>query len=75
MTVFWSREDFEASPNVGFLPQGEGYHVRLPSGDVVTHRRGDDALPDRLERLLAALEDEHPWLLDTACAEVQGVTR
>jgi hypothetical protein len=42
--------------------------VRLPSGDVVTHRRGDDGLPVRLERLLAVLEAEHPWLLDTVPA-------
>lgn len=72
VTVFWSRQDFEASPNVGFLRRNGDYLVRLPSGDVITHRRGDDGLPVRLERLLAVLEAEHPWLLDTAPAELEG---
>jgi putative selenate reductase len=69
VTVFWSRHDFEASPNVGFLRRRDDYLVRLPSGDVVTHRRGDDGLPVRLERLLAVLEAEYAWLLDTVPAE------
>ena len=63
LTVFWSREDFDASPNVGFLRRGDDYLVRLPSGDVVAHRRGDGDLPASLERVLAVLEAEHPWLL------------
>ena len=73
VTVFWSRHDFEASPNVGFLRRRDDYLVRLPSGDVITHRRGDDGLPVRLERLLAVLETEHPWLLDTVPAVPAGV--
>ncbi|MGM0384572.1 MAG: putative selenate reductase subunit YgfK [Actinomycetota bacterium] len=65
LTVFWTREDFAASTNTGFLPLDDGaaHLFRLPSGEVVTHRPGEDGLPEDLARVLAALEAEHPWYL------------
>ena len=74
LTVFWSREDFDASRNVGVLRRGDDYVVRLPGGEVVTHRRGDGELPPALERVLAVLEADHPWLLDPAPALLGEVT-
>lgn len=74
ITVFWTRPDFDDSTNVGYLPTAEGYLVRLPSGEERIHRRGAGDLPDELERVLAALESGHPWLLrpasDAACSTV-----
>jgi putative selenate reductase len=75
VTVFWTREDFDGSSNVGFLREGAGYLVRLPSGEVVTHRAGDTTLPDGLARILAVIEAEHEWLLEPTLAaptEVAG---
>ncbi len=74
VTVFWSREDFDASTNVGFLRRRDDYLVRLPSRDVVTHRRSDGDLPEQIERILTALEDDHPWLLDAAPAGLEVAT-
>lgn len=74
VTVFWSREDFDASTNVGFLPRGDDYLVRLPSRELVTHRRGDSGLPAELDRVLTAIEDDHPWLLDAAPAALEVAT-
>ena len=69
LTVFWSREDFDDSRNVGVLRRGDDYVVRLPGGDVVTPTGAATATcRDELERVLAVLEAEHPWLLDPAPA-------
>lgn len=78
VTVFWTREDFEASTNVGFLPIDDGgaYLVRLRGGEVVTHRRGARDLPSDLARILAALEAEHPWyLMNLDEREPEGAAR
>lgn len=69
VTVFWERADFEDSRNVGFLPVRGGYLVRLPSGEVLVHHRGAAELPPELEAILAALEADHPWLLQAAHVE------
>ena len=75
-TVFWTRADFDESTNVGWLAVDDGYLVRLPSGGVVTHHRGARDLPDALERVLAALEADHPWLLRPALAGAgEGASR
>ena len=71
-TVFWTLADFEGSRNVGLLAVDDGYLVRLPSGAVVRHRRGRRDLPDELERLLTALEADHPWLLRPVLADAGG---
>ncbi len=71
-TVFWTLADFEGSPNAGLLAIDDGYLVRLPSGEVVTHHRGRRDLPDDLERLLTALEADHPWLLRPVLADAGG---
>ena len=75
VTVFWTREDFDGSTNVGFLRDGDGYLVRLPSGEVATHRRGDADLPDELGRVLAVVEAEHEWLLEPSLATLTEVGR
>ncbi len=76
LTVFWTREDFDTSTNVGYLPTGDGYLVRLPSGEVLSHHRGAGDLPDELERVLAALEADHPWLLRVpGTTELEGAVR
>jgi putative selenate reductase len=73
ITVFWTRPDFDASTNVGYLPTSQGYLVRLPSLEVRAHRRGAGDLPLELERVLATLESEHPWLLRrSGVTELEG---
>jgi hypothetical protein len=71
--VFWTRQDFDDSPNAGFLAEGDGYRVRLPGGAVVHHRVGDADLPHELEAVLAVLEAEHPWVLSPLSDHLEGV--
>ncbi len=73
LTVFWTRQDFDDSPNAGFLAEGDGYRVRLPGGAVVHHRVGDADLPHELEAVLAVLEAEHPWVLSPLSDHLEGV--
>lgn len=72
ITVFWTHEDFEESTNAGFLPLATGgYLVRLPNGDVAEHAYDDHdgcRLPEDMHKVLHALEDNYPYLLNAPVA-------
>lgn len=64
ITVFWTREDFDDSHNIGFLPVGGArYLTRMPDGSVSEQQVGSGALPEDMNRVLAALESDYPFLL------------
>ncbi len=64
ITVFWAREDFDDSTNVGFLPlAGGGYLTRMPDGSVREHRDGQGGLPEAMSQVLAAIERDYPFIL------------
>jgi putative selenate reductase len=64
VTVFWTREDFDASTNAGYLPLADRtYLVRDDVGEVYEHTTGGDRLGADMARVLAALEDRYPYLL------------
>jgi putative selenate reductase len=63
ITIFWTREAFEDSTNVGFLPlTGGAYLTRTPDGSVLEHRPGHEDLPEGMSRVLAALENDHSFM-------------
>ena len=69
ITVFWAREDFDDSTNIGFLPlAGGGYLTRMPDGSVREHRDGQGELPEAMSQVLAAIERDYPFIL----AEPEG---
>ncbi|MEP7035631.1 MAG: putative selenate reductase subunit YgfK [Actinomycetota bacterium] len=64
ITIFWSREDFDDSTNVGFLPlAGGGYLTRMPDRSVREHLVGQEDLPEGMSRVLAAIEKDYPFML------------
>ena len=64
ITIFWSREGFEDSTNVGFLPlTGGAYLTRMPDRSVREHRAGQEELPEGMSRVLAALETDYSFML------------
>jgi putative selenate reductase len=64
ITIFWSREGFEESTNVGFLPLTAGdYLTRLPDGSVRERRAGHEDLPEGMSRVLAAIEANYSFML------------
>ena len=64
ITVFWAREDFDDSTNIGFLPlAGGGYLTRMPDGSVREHRDGQGELPEAMSQVLAAIERDYPFIL------------
>jgi putative selenate reductase len=64
MTIFWTREDFDDSTNVGFLPLADGaYLTRMPDRSVRAHRAGQQDLPEEMSRVLAALEKDYSFML------------
>lgn len=69
VTVFWTREDFDDSTDIGVLPRAEGgYVVRHPGGAVTVEPDGRGAMPDDMSRILDALEERYPYLLAPALA-------
>ncbi|MEP7191881.1 MAG: putative selenate reductase subunit YgfK, partial [Actinomycetota bacterium] len=63
ITIFWSREGFDDSTNVGFLPLIDGaYLTRMPDGSVREHRAGQQDLPEGMSRVLAAIEKDHSFM-------------
>ena len=64
ITIFWTREDFDDSANVGFLPLAAGtYLTRMPDGSVREHRAGQEELPEGMSRVLAAIEKDYSFML------------
>ena len=64
ITIFWTREDFEDSTNVGFLPLTDGaYLSRMPDGSVREHRTGQGDLPEAMSQVLAAIEKDYSFIL------------
>jgi putative selenate reductase len=64
ITIFWTREDFDDSTNVGFLPLADGaYLTRTPDRSVREHRAGQQDLPTEMSRVLAALEKDYAFML------------
>jgi putative selenate reductase len=64
MTIFWTREDFDDSTNVGFLPLADGaYLTRMPDRSVRAHRAGQQDLPEEMSRVLAAIEKDYSFML------------
>ncbi len=64
ITVFWTREAFDDSTNVGFLPlTGGAYLTRMPDRSVREHRAGQEELPEGMSRVLAAIENDYPFIL------------
>jgi len=64
ITIFWTREDFEDSTNVGFLPLTDGaYLSRMPNGSVREHRTGQADLPEAMSQVLAAIEKDYSFIL------------
>jgi len=63
ITLFWTREAFDDSTNIGFLPLTEGvYLTRMPDGSVREHATGQD-LPEGMSQVLAALEKDYSFML------------
>ncbi|MEO6144411.1 MAG: FAD-dependent oxidoreductase, partial [Dermatophilaceae bacterium] len=64
ITIFWTREAFDDSTNVGFLPlTGGAYLTRMPDRSVREHRAGQEELPEGMSRVLAAIENDHSFML------------
>jgi putative selenate reductase len=64
ITIFWTREDFDDSTNIGFLPLASGaYLTRMPDGSVREHRAGQEELPEGMSRVLAAIEQDYSFML------------
>ena len=64
ITIFWTREAFDDSTNVGFLPLTDGaYLTRMPDGSVREHRAGQEDLPEGMSQVLAAIEKDYSFML------------
>jgi len=64
ITIFWSRETFDDSTNIGFLPLCDGaYLTRMPDGSVREHRTTQEDLPEGMSQVLAALEKDYSSML------------
>ena len=66
ITVFWTREDFDISTDIGFLPLPDGsYLTRVPGG--ATTEVGADlvGMPEDMSRVLRAMQDRYDYLLRT----------
>jgi len=62
LTVFWTREGFNDSKNVGFLPLGGGqYLCRLPSGDITRCTPGDGRATAQIEAVIKSVETCAPY--------------
>jgi putative selenate reductase len=63
ITIFWTREGFEDSTNVGFLPLTDGaYLTRMPDRSVREHMAGQDDLPEGMSQVLAAIEKDYSFM-------------
>ena len=63
ITIFWTREDFDDSTNVGFLPLADGaYLTRMPDRSVREHLAGQEDLPEGMSQVLAAIEKDHSFM-------------
>ncbi|MEO8108217.1 MAG: FAD-dependent oxidoreductase, partial [Actinomycetes bacterium] len=63
ITIFWSREDFDSSTNVGFLRLADGaYLTRMPDRSVREHLSGQQDLPHEMSQVLAAIEKDYSFM-------------
>ncbi len=65
VTVFWTKEDFDLSDNVGFLRLDEdSYLVRTETGNTFEHRLGDGKISSELERCIKAIAEDYNYYLE-----------
>lgn len=58
LTLFWSKEGFEESKNIGFLPLGGNtYLVRKEDGEVVTYKQGGDGVSLQLQEMIKTVPE------------------
>ena len=63
ITIFWTREGFEDSTNIGFLPLTDGaYLTRMPDRSVREHLSGQGDLPAGMSQVLAAIEKDYSFM-------------
>ena len=69
ITLFWTKEDFEDSTNVGFLRTGENtFLVRAENGNIIEHELGDGKISDNLENFIKGLLKEYGYYFEpTVC--------
>ena len=63
LTLFWTREDMDASTNEGWLPVEGGALVRL-DGNTAVYNVDDPScgLPDAVRRTIVAVRDDYAYL-------------
>lgn len=65
ITLFWTKEDFEDSTNVGFLRTGENtFLVRAENGNIIEHELGDGKISDNLENFIKGLLKEYGYYVE-----------
>lgn len=65
ITLFWTKEDFEDSTNVGFLRTGENtFLVRAENGNIIEHELGDGKISDNLENFIKGLLKEYGYYFE-----------
>ncbi len=73
VTVFWTKEDFDLSTNVGFLKlEDRKYLVRTETGNVLEHELGDGKISEELERVLNVLIKDYEYYLENPALECQN---
>lgn len=60
LTVFWTKEDFDDSTNIGFLKDGDKYIVRLENGKVIEVENLND-LSENMAKLIKAIEQNYAY--------------
>lgn len=60
LTVFWTKEDFDDSTNIGFLKDGDKYIVRLENGKVIEVENLND-LSENMAKLIKAIEENYAY--------------
>lgn len=63
-TIFWSREDFDASENEGFLSEADGGLVIRYDGEVICAEAGEKpaAVPEEIMELIRTVRTEYDWI-------------
>ncbi|SJZ76627.1 putative selenate reductase subunit YgfK [Garciella nitratireducens] len=67
VTIFWTKEDFDLSDNIGFLRlDNNKYLVRTETGNIVEHIVGDSKISQKLEQILITLIKKYEYCLENA---------
>lgn len=65
VTLFWSKEEFEDSANVGFLKLSDDkFLVRAENGNVIEHTLGDGKISNELEKFIKAVLSDYKHFLN-----------